>query len=109
MIRINLCETCVHLHPKMDDTDRWKLNCDAFPEGIPDDVLFCEDDRRTIECSNGIRFEEGDAEAISRRYNAPAGRKKSSIKDVVLKLLKHPRFWRFALIFILLVYLLLTR
>jgi hypothetical protein len=109
MIRINLCETCVHLHLKTDDTDRWNLNCDAFPEGIPDDVLFCEDDRRTIECSNGIRFEEGDAEAISRRYSAPAGQKKSNMKDVLLKLLKKPRFWVLVLLLILSVYLLLTR
>ncbi len=40
MIHINLCETCAHLHPKTDDTDRWNLKCNAFPEGIPDDVLF---------------------------------------------------------------------
>lgn len=59
MIRINLCETCVHLFPKTDDTDRWSLQ------------------RHT-------QFEEGGAEAISRRYNAPAGRKKTSIKNTLL-------------------------
>jgi len=109
MIHINLCETCVHIHPKTDDTDRWNLKCDAFPEGIPDDILFSEDDRRAIECSNGIRFQEGDAEAISRRYNAPAPRERTSIKNTLLKLLKHPRFWVFVLLLILSVYLLFTR
>lgn len=47
------CMLCEHL---IDDNDDSKMRCKAFPEGIPKEVMWEDDDK---ECNNGIKFEEG--------------------------------------------------
>lgn len=46
------CMLCEHF---IDDSDDSKMRCKAFPEGIPKEVMW-EDDEK--ECNNGIKFEE---------------------------------------------------
>ena len=48
---IKLCNDCKH---------KWlhEIKCDAFPDGIPDDVLCCDlDHRKPIDGDHGIQFE----------------------------------------------------
>lgn len=45
------CMLCKYFIGNKDDL---KMRCKAFPDGIPKDVLWEEDDK---ECNNGIKFE----------------------------------------------------
>lgn len=47
------CMLCNHF---MDDGNDNDMRCIAFPEGIPDTVLWDDIDK---ECNNGIKFEDG--------------------------------------------------
>lgn len=51
-IRVPKCIFCKHY---IDDEDA-PIICKAFPKGIPDEVLWEEDEEK--ECNNGIRYEE---------------------------------------------------
>lgn len=47
----NLCRACIHYVP--DDG-----TCDAFPRGVPDDILLLGGDHRTsLGVDNGVVFE----------------------------------------------------
>lgn len=46
------CMMCKYF---IDDNDDSEMRCKAFPEGIPKEVMW-EDDEK--ECNNGIKFEE---------------------------------------------------
>lgn len=48
------CGYCKHILP---DIDGWIPACEAFPEGIPDEILFYADVTKLPECNNGIKFE----------------------------------------------------
>ena len=46
------CDICKHF---IVDNDPTKYSCKAFPNGIPDGIIW-EDEEK--ECNNGIKFEE---------------------------------------------------
>ena len=50
---LDWCSTCKHKRKKRDG---WIMNCDAFPDEIPDDYVF-GDPRKLKECNNGIGYE----------------------------------------------------
>lgn len=59
-----LCTRCLHLHDQADafDTEDGAWTCDAFPEGIPEGILFGEiDHTQPVEGDHGIQYEEGGA------------------------------------------------
>lgn len=48
-----ICIDCKHYHK-----DAEKITCDAFPKGIPDEILFGDfDHHKPHPDDNGIRFE----------------------------------------------------
>ena len=51
-MKVPKCMLCKHF---IVDKDPTKYNCKAFPNDIPDDVIW-EDEEK--ECNNGIKFEE---------------------------------------------------
>ena len=56
MIIIGLpCDGCIH---RRDNADGWKAVCDAFPDGIPIELMFKSDPSELSECNNHIRYEE---------------------------------------------------
>ena len=60
MIYLNLpCDQCAH---KRENIDGWKCACDAFPDGIPIDLMFKSDPSKLSECNNGIGYEKKDTE-----------------------------------------------
>lgn len=48
-----MCGFCTH----MKEYGMWKRTCDAFPDGIPADILLGVDHRKAHEGDNGIQFE----------------------------------------------------
>ena len=50
-LKMQKCDFCRHFH--MDNRER--SCCDAFPEGIPINKMF-EDEEK--ECNNGIKYEK---------------------------------------------------
>lgn len=57
-----LCFACARFRPW--DADVPKAHCEAFPEGVPDDILFAGfDHRRPHEGDHGVRFELDPAKA----------------------------------------------
>lgn len=51
---IKLCNDCKHIWPH-------EIKCAAYPDGIPDDILFCRlDHRKPIDGDRGIQFEPKD-------------------------------------------------
>ena len=48
------CDNCIH---KRKNIDGWKCACDAFPEGIPNDIILRTDVTKLEECNDGIKFE----------------------------------------------------
>lgn len=49
-----MCVNCKHFHDEKGAT------CDAFPEGIPDEIYIeGHDHRKPFKGDNGIRFESG--------------------------------------------------
>lgn len=61
------CMYCKHYR-----RDATKLVCDAYPDGIPDAILYWKVDHRApYRGDNGIRFEpaeQGDEEAVKDRW-----------------------------------------
>lgn len=56
-IRPFLCTYCKHLHRFTDDP--LKLTCEAFPDGIPGEVLSNQADHRApIDGDHGITFDQ---------------------------------------------------
>ena len=49
------CDKCIHEHEEL--LDGWNMACDAFPDGIPYELVFGDAEIRS-ECNNGIRFEK---------------------------------------------------
>jgi len=50
-----MCSVCKHFHQNDDVTVN---ECDAFPDGIPEEIFFGEfDHRQEFEGDDGIRFE----------------------------------------------------
>jgi len=50
-LEISLCAYCIHKHED-------GATCEAFPDGIPDDILLMkEDHHKPVEGDHGIRFE----------------------------------------------------
>lgn len=61
MTTIPKCFRCVHFH---DDNT---YTCDAFPEGIPDDILESEfDHREPHEGDAGVTFREKSGDGVDR-------------------------------------------
>jgi hypothetical protein len=55
MLRTISCATCLHFH---DDDNRETATCDAFPDGIPEQILTGEVDHKSpFPNDNGIRYE----------------------------------------------------
>ena len=55
MICVNYpCDRCIHIRPNIDG---WTAACDAFPDGIPSEILFHTDTTKLPECNNGIGYE----------------------------------------------------
>ena len=53
---MSLCVFCKRCH-KRDFSERVP-RCDAFPNGVPDEIYFdCGDHRKPFAGDNGIRFE----------------------------------------------------
>lgn len=52
-VKIDWCSSCKHIRPNKDG---WVMNCDAFPDEIPDAYIF-GDPRQLKECNNGIKYE----------------------------------------------------
>ena len=48
------CDNCIH---KRANIDGWKCACDAYPEGIPTEVILYTDVSKTKECNNNIGYE----------------------------------------------------
>lgn len=62
---IELCNDCKH-RSKNWDTESIPT-CDAFPDGIPEEVLLCDiDHRKPVEGDHGIQFEP-DEEHIRKK------------------------------------------
>lgn len=55
------CDRCIHKRPNIDG---WKCVCDAFPNGIPTEIILKSDPRKLPECNNGIKFEENKANCL---------------------------------------------
>ena len=55
MIMLSDCDKCIHEHEEL--LDGWNMACDAFPDGIPYELVFGDAEIRS-ECNNGIRFEK---------------------------------------------------
>lgn len=49
------CDKCIH---QRGNIDGWKCACDAFPDGIPEDILFEADISKLKICNNGMGYEE---------------------------------------------------
>ncbi len=57
MTVISCCPDCTHFHPNQHYKTGEALRCEAFPDGIPNDVLFDTVDRSGKEtCNNEIGF-----------------------------------------------------
>ena len=56
---VPFCLHCIHYH----EEDFENFSCDAFPDGIPEDIVMCEFDHNTPypnsknPTDNGIQFE----------------------------------------------------
>ena len=49
------CDLCKH---QRENIDGWRCACDAFPEGIPRELLFTSKKTKDmVDCNNGIGFE----------------------------------------------------
>lgn len=53
------CDRCIH---QRENIDGWKAACDAFPDGIPMDLISKHDPSKLSECNNGIGYEKKDTE-----------------------------------------------
>lgn len=57
------CLECKHLY----DDEKPGLRCAAFPDGIPEPIIFGRSHREPYPEDNGIRFERASDEEIERR------------------------------------------
>ena len=54
-----LCASCKHFRPEPPAGKAYGFSCDAFPDGIPDDILNWEADyRKEYPGDHGIQYEE---------------------------------------------------
>lgn len=52
-----LCVSCKRLR----DYDHDRISCDAFPEGIPDEIIFNEvSHKNPVDGDNGLRYSNGE-------------------------------------------------
>ena len=58
-----VCDSCIHRRP---NTDGGEWACDAFPDGIPNALVFKSNPAKLKECNNGIGYEKK-AEDVPRR------------------------------------------
>lgn len=59
-----LCRKCKHLDRERDDL----LACPAFPNGIPDEIIFSSWDHRVrAPRDRGIRFELAEGETLEKQ------------------------------------------
>jgi len=47
------CLTCEHLHRPLQ---LGKMKCDAYPDGVPNEIVFGFDHRKPFKGDNGIRW-----------------------------------------------------
>lgn len=68
-IRINLCQACLRRRQTVIDPLDPIWTCEAFPDGIPVEILAGADHRQPWPGDGGLRFVPGaDAEAHLRLY-----------------------------------------
>ncbi|MEO3826949.1 hypothetical protein [Actinomadura sp. B10D3] len=83
--RPNICDACVRLQKRSNpdaqtSLDRWIPYCDAFPEGVPNEIYRNGfDHRNPFEGDRGIRFElrPGGERALAA-YESAAARKQNA-------------------------------
>lgn len=51
------CQNCAHFLGKINS---WQCGCDAFPDGIPSEIIVKTDVKKLKECNNGIKYEPKD-------------------------------------------------
>ncbi len=65
------CSICTHRHKEL--ADGWKAACDAYPDGIPSDIILKAKEEDLTDCGGGFCYEE-DGE-IKRLLNNSAVRR----------------------------------